>query len=140
MPLPQRSSEYPEVEKTNFGSFGSGKVSFVFSFSFSRSFAVGFRLIEFAILTVRLVDLSFDMLDPLHIDSVEGVLILTLDMSEGADIDVFSGMLSGMRSGRGVLTGIGRSTDNLDPTAIGIGMLSDSFNGLTGESRYEAYE
>lgn len=105
------------------GSFGKGDVS--------RSLLVGFRRIELAMRTVRLVDFTLDILPPLLIESVEGVCRRSADSSDGAEAEVLSAMLSGMA---GVWTGIGRSIDSRDPTSIGMGTLSDSLSGLIGQS------
>lgn len=94
---------------------------------------VGFLLIEFANLTVRLDDFSFAILAALFIDSVDGVSSLPLEASDGGRFNMLSAMLSVMLElCIGVCTGIGRSIDNLEPIGKGIGTFSDSFNGLTG--------
>ena len=126
-PLPHSSNEWPDDENKKEGSFGRGNASF--------SFVVGFRLIEFAMRTVRLGGFGFVTLVPLHIESVDGVLSLVLDISDGVEWDTCSGMLSGMD---GVCTGIGRSIDNRDPTEVnGIGTFKDSLRGLMGKSKDE---
>ena len=85
---------------------------------------------EFAILTVRLGAFDLVILGALNMESVEGVFNLMLETSDGAEIDISSGMVSGKE---GIETGMGRSIDKRDATeGKGIGMFNDSLRGLMG--------
>jgi hypothetical protein len=107
------------VEKTNEGSFGRGKASF--------SFGVGLRLIELANLTVLLEDFGFATLAPLHMESVDGVFSLMLEVSDGAEAGRMLELLPEVAC---LFTGIGNSIESLD--AKGMGTFKDSLSGLTG--------
>jgi hypothetical protein len=67
------------------------------------------------------------MLLPLLMESVDEVFSRPVGNSGGAEAEVPS-TVSGMA---GICTGMGRSMESLELTAIGIGILSDSLRGLT---------
>lgn len=82
---------------------------------------------------MRLVDLPFVKLEPLNIESVDGVFNRILDTSGGVDTETPPEKRSGSD---GPLTGSGSSIDILEK--MGIGTFKDSCKGLTGViSRYE---
>ena len=121
--LLHKSKDVPTEEKVKASCVGSVVVVF--------SFVVGLRRIELAILALRLAGLDFMEASLPQVRALDDESSLVFAKSDGAVCEVPSDIVS---DAEGVCTGIGRSIDSLEPSAIGMGILSDSASGLMGYS------